>query len=67
MIHVVANTLTDLSVHLDQLGEEQPPGNHFLSNADEVRRPVNEDARVTRRGPAAGAAAKVLPRGRNFQ
>ena len=67
VIHVVVATLTDLSAHLDELGEEQPPGSHFLSNADGVRRPVNEDARVTRRGPIAHGAMMVLPKSRNFQ
>jgi error-prone DNA polymerase len=67
VIHVVAAQLTDLSVHLEQLSEALPPRAHFLANADEVRRPVNEDARMTRRGPAAQHHARVLPKGRNFQ
>jgi error-prone DNA polymerase len=67
VIHVVAGTLTDLSRHLEQLSETLPPSGDFLSNADEVRRPVNEDSRITRRGPLVGEAEKVLPRGRNFQ
>ena len=67
VIHVVADNLTDLSVHLEQLSESVPSSTHFLANADEVRRPVNEDLRVTRRGPAANVNAKVLPKGRNFQ
>jgi error-prone DNA polymerase len=67
VIHIVAATLTDLSHHLEKLGEVQPPGRDFVSNADEVHRPVNEDSRVTRRGPLAQGTAKVLPRGRNFQ
>ena len=67
VIHVVAHTLTDLSGHLEQLSESVPPSTHFLANADEVRRPVNEDVRVTRRGPASDSTARVLPKGRNFQ
>ena len=67
VIHVVAHSLTDLSAHLEQLSESVPPRTHFLANADEVRRPVNEDVRVTRRGPASDKTASVLPKGRNFQ
>jgi hypothetical protein len=67
VIHVVAAQLTDLSVHLEQLSEALPPRAHFLANADEVRPPVNEDLRVTRRGPAAQDHARMLPKGRNFQ
>jgi error-prone DNA polymerase len=67
VIHVVAAQLTDLSVHLEQLSEALPPRAHFLANADEVRRPVNEDVRVTRCGPSAQDHARVLPKGRNFQ
>ena len=67
VIHVVAAQLTDLSVHLEQLSEALPPRAHFLANADEVRRPVNEDVRVMPRGPAMKHHARVLPTGRNFQ
>jgi error-prone DNA polymerase len=67
VIHIVAATLTDLSIHLEQLSEALPPRADFLANADEVRRPVNEDVRVTRRGPEAKGNARVLPKGRNFQ
>jgi error-prone DNA polymerase len=67
VIHVVAATLIDLSIHLEQLSEALPPRGDFLANADEVRRAVNEDVRVTRRGPEAKGSARVLPKGRNFQ
>ena len=66
VIHVIAATLTDLSPHLEQLSQTVPPRGDFCANADEVHRPVNEDARVARRGPAASAEARVLPKGRNF-
>jgi hypothetical protein len=65
VIHVVADTLIDLSAHLEQLSESVPASADFLANADEVRRPVNEYVRVTR--PEAKGKASVLPKGRNFQ
>ncbi len=66
VIHVVATTLTDLSPHLETLGRSVPPSGDFLANADEVRRPVNEDQRLHRRRRVVPAEAKVLPKGRNF-
>lgn len=56
-------------VHYDHSAADvQPRGGDFLSNADEVHRPINEDSRITtRRGPVEPSAAKVLPKGRNFQ
>jgi error-prone DNA polymerase len=66
VIHVVAATMIDLSPYLERLSQALPRGSHFTANADEVRRPVNEDPRVTRRGPVAVEEARVLPKGRNF-
>ncbi|MDX2266225.1 MAG: hypothetical protein NW215_14790 [Hyphomicrobiales bacterium] len=66
VIHVVAVSLIDLSPHLETLSDAVPPSGDFLANADEVRRPVNEDQRLHRRRRAVPAEAKVLPRGRNF-
>ncbi|MDX2266448.1 MAG: error-prone DNA polymerase [Hyphomicrobiales bacterium] len=66
VIHVVAATLVDLTPHLESLSEAVPPSGDFLANADEVRRPVNEDQRLHRRRRAVTAEAKVLPKGRNF-
>jgi DNA polymerase III alpha subunit len=65
-IHVIADKLTDLSVHLEQLGEALPPRSHFLATADEVRRPVNEDVRVTRRGSDTEGSAKCCRRAATF-
>jgi len=64
--HIVAAALTDLSPHLESLNQAVPSGRDFLANADEVRRPVNEDARLNRRQRSPPAEAKVLPKGRNF-
>ena len=66
VIHIVANALTDLSPHLETLSEAPPSSGDFLANADEVRRPVNEDARLNRRRRQVHAQARVLPKGRNF-
>jgi error-prone DNA polymerase len=65
VIHVVATQLTDLSPYLERLNRPLPSPASFLANADEVRRPVNEDARLHRRATGSGRA-KVLPKGRNF-
>ena len=67
VIHIIAATMTDLSPHLERLSQPLPQAGDFLANADEVRRPVNEDSRVTRRGPVMPSEARVLPKGRNFQ
>lgn len=60
VIHVVANTLTDLSQHLEALSEMQPQGRDFLANADEIRRPVNEDAGSRGAGPSRRATPKCF-------
>ncbi len=66
VIHVLSNSLIDLSFHLKSLSDAVPPSGNFLANADEVRRPVNEDQRLHRRRRSVTAEAKVLPKGRNF-
>ncbi|MDX2264781.1 MAG: error-prone DNA polymerase [Hyphomicrobiales bacterium] len=66
VIHVVATSLVDLSPHLESLSAAVPSSGDFLANADEVRRPVNEDQRLHRRRRIVTAEAKVLPKGRNF-
>jgi error-prone DNA polymerase len=67
VIHVVARTLTDLSPHLGTLNETVPPSGDFVANADEVRRPVNEDQRLHRRQRTVSPPeANLLPKGRNF-
>ncbi|MBC8051311.1 MAG: error-prone DNA polymerase, partial [Chitinophagales bacterium] len=66
VIHVVAATLTDLSPHLETLSQTVLMPGDLLANADEVRRPVNEDQRLHRRRRTVAAEAKILPKGRNF-
>ncbi|MDZ4789941.1 MAG: hypothetical protein SGJ17_01845 [Hyphomicrobiales bacterium] len=66
VIHVIAATLIDLTPHLGSLNDSVPHSGDFLANADEVRRPVNEDQRLHRRRRTVAAEAKVLPKGRNF-
>jgi len=68
VIHVIAEHIADLSPLLADLSDE-PLGDGMLANADEVRRPVIEIrgrlTPATARRPG-DAAARVMPRGRNF-
>lgn len=81
VIHVVADRLEDLTQRLGTLYSEHE-GISPLSRADEIRHPVNEDARTRPRGlrkPVAPPSpprqpdadpgqevARIMPRGRNF-
>lgn len=65
-IHVIANTLTDLSPHLETLSAVPSSPGAFLSNADKVRHPVDEDGRLNRQRRTVTPQIRVLPKGRNF-
>ncbi|MBI1339391.1 DNA polymerase III subunit alpha [bacterium] len=72
VVHVIARRIEDLTPALAELtdgpaGEELTPPH---ARADEVRRPVEADARThprnVRHDLSAGGAESVMPRGRNF-
>jgi error-prone DNA polymerase len=70
VIHIVAAKLTDRSADLAHLSDT-PLTNQSLARADEVRRPVDEDQRITKAHRAATGGRhprdiRVIPKSRDF-
>jgi error-prone DNA polymerase len=70
VIHVVAAKLIDRSADLAALSDT-PLANQSLARADEVRRPVDEDQRITKARRAATGGRhprdiRVIPKSRDF-